>query len=134
MKKILVLLLLLIASPVFAQQCTVTRFQKELNDAVKPYITTEHTMMDPVLATLDTIMDKYIWRPGWTQTVQTDMLPGMDCKPITRPISVVEEQQVAEILRSQYIRTYKDLLIQLRQHPEAYKKYTQAQVNQLLGK
>lgn len=134
MKKILVLLLLLIASPVFAQQCTVTRFQKELNDAVKPYISTEHTMMDPVLVTLDTLMNKYIWRPGWSQTVQADILPGMDCKPITPPISVVEEQQVAEILRSQYIRTYKDLLTQLRQHPEIYKKYTQAQVNQLLGK
>lgn len=134
MKKYLVLLLLLIASPVFAQQCTVTRFQKELNDAVKPYISTEHTMMDPIVATLNTLMGSYIWRPGWTQQVQADMLPGMDCKPITPQVTVLEEQQAAAILRSQYIRTYKDLLTQLRQHPEVYKKYTQAQVNQLLGK
>lgn len=134
MKKFLCLMLLMLATPVFAQSYKVTRFQKELNDVILKCTNTQNTAYTCLLAQYNAISGDYIWRPGWSQNIVADVIPSVGQKgPITPPLTGEEEKANAEMMQYGLLQVYGKTLNYYRQYPEFNTKFTQEQIKKVRG-
>lgn len=73
MKRILVLLMLFISTPVFAMEATVTRAQKEISDKCYNLINTQHAVHEVLTCLGKASQNDYIWRNGWETHVKANV-------------------------------------------------------------
>lgn len=137
MKKLVLLLsIMLISAPVFAQQCTVNRLQKEMSDIMRKDINPQGSPVQTMTNVANAVQGSYLWRPGWTQLVTADVIPSASngCQPVVPSVTLAEEQQLTQMMQYNYNLIFMKMLMNLRQNPNNYKNYTQAKINELLGK
>ena len=121
MKKLL-LVLILLCTPVFAQQATVNQVQKDVSDMCSSVIDTKHSTVDVFVCLNNAFSNPVVWREGWSKKVNTDVIKVMATQgAFTDTLTIQEEKAYAPLTRQTMIYQFQQIVTQMRMDP-AYTK------------
>ena len=127
MKKTLILLLLLTSLSVQAQ--TVHRWNKELSDMCSIYLTTEYTPRELFQCLITNTRDYYIWRHGWEQPVQANVMGIVAIyQPEVPNISYSEKENLAQYYNKELPEMYRN---KMNRRKNLDVKFTQADIDRI---
>ena len=127
MKKTLILLLSLTSLSVQAQ--TVHRWNKELSDMCSIYLTTEYTPRELFQCLITNTRDYYIWRYGWEQPVQANVMGIVAIyQPDVVNISYSEKENLAQYYNKELPEMYRN---KMNRRKNLDVKFTQADIDRI---
>lgn len=117
MKKLL-LCLLLLCTPVFAQQATVNQVQKDVSDMCSSIIDTKHSTVDVFVCLNNAFSNPTVWREGWSKKVMATQ------GAFTDTLTIQEEKAYAPLTRQTMIYQFQQIVTQMRMDPTYTKPLT----------
>lgn len=126
MRKLLILIMLL-CLPVYAEQAVTTRVQKEVSDACYNVPQVGTKVLDYFICVSNAYSNSYYWRNGWSQQIKGNVT-SLFSKPFTGPLTYQEEDAYKGAFQTTYVQYFNTIIGEVRRTGDPNLKFDAATV------